>query len=191
MKLYHVSYDPIPWFVLRVPDHRLPDEDFTTPRICLSDSLENCVNAKPDQATALYLAKQFEVRVPLYVYEFDTADIPDGALVGPVALSQSGKVSDAEQHHEYWLLDAGVPCQETRYEVVGGGYIPPDGVYHYPYAMVMHLRLSTEESDEARRLERAVVAFNQADHSGKYLTTDCVLSNCIEEIAEIVHRARS
>ena len=67
MKLYHVSYDPIPWFVLRVPDHRLPDEDCTTPRICLGDSVENCVNAKPDQATAMYLAKQFGVRIPMYV----------------------------------------------------------------------------------------------------------------------------
>lgn len=191
MKLYHVSYDPIPWFVLRVPDHRLPDEDCTTPRICLGDSVENCVNAKPDQATALYLAKQFGVRVPLYVYEFDTEDIPDGALVEPKALSQSGRVSDAEHHHEYWLLDDGVPYQETRYEVIGGGYIPPDGICDYPYAMVMRLRLSLEESDEARRLERAVWEFNRADSSGKYLTTNCVLSNCIEEIAEIVHRARS
>lgn len=106
MKLYHVSYDPIPMLKPRVPDHRLPDEDCSTPRICLSDTIENCVNAKPGQATPLYLAEQFGLRVPLYVYEFDTEDIPYGALLEPKELTHSGKVSDAEYNHEYWLLDA-------------------------------------------------------------------------------------
>ena len=88
-------------------------------------------------------------------------------------------------------MDDGVPYQETRYEVIGGRYIPPDGICDYPYAMVMRLRLSLEESDEARRLERVIWEFNRADSSGKYLTTVCVHSNCIEWIAEIVRRVRS
>ena len=92
-------------------------------------------------------------------------------------------------NHECWLLDAGVPYQETRYEFVGGGFLPPDEIGHFPTALC--LWLTQEESDEARRLERAVWEFNRANSSGKYLTTDCVLSNCIEEIAEIVHRAHS
>lgn len=188
MKLYHVSYDPIPMLKPRVPDHRLPDEDCSTPRICLSDTIENSVNAKPDQATALYLAKQFGLRVPLYVYEFDTEAIPYGALLEPKELTLSGKVSDAEYNHEYWLLDAGVPYLETRFEFLGGGFLPPEEIGHYP--TVMRLRLTKEESEEARRLEQAVWEFNRTDTSGKYLTTDCVLSNCVEEIAEIVHRTR-
>lgn len=189
MKLFHVSYDPIQRFVLRVPDHRLPDEDCMTPRISLSDRIERCVNAKADQATALYLAKKFGLRVALYVYEFNTDDIPAGALVDPALLAKSGKVADAERNHEYWLLDDCAPYTETRYEFVGGCFLPPDEEELYPTALC--LNLVQEESDEARKLEQAVWEFNRADSSGKYLTTDCVLSNCIEEIAQIVHRARS
>ena len=65
MKLYHVSYDPIWFFNPRVPKSRLPMEDAETPRICLSDRIERCVNAKPCQAQALYLAKEYGLRVPL------------------------------------------------------------------------------------------------------------------------------
>lgn len=52
MKLYHLSYDPVPFFIPRVPKSRLPMEDAETPRICLSDRIERCVNAKPCQAQA-------------------------------------------------------------------------------------------------------------------------------------------
>ena len=65
MKLYHLSYDPVPFFIPRVPKSRLPMEDAETPRICLSDRIERCVNAKPCQAQALYLAKEHGLRMPL------------------------------------------------------------------------------------------------------------------------------
>lgn len=96
MKLYHVSYDPIWFFNPRVPKSRLPMEDAETPRICLSDRIERCVNAKPCQAQALYLAKEYGLRVPLYVYEFDTDDIPPDLLVGPDELVGQYGVIDAK-----------------------------------------------------------------------------------------------
>lgn len=109
MKLYHVSYDPIWFFNPRVPKSRLPMEDAETPRICLSDRIERCVNAKPCQAQALCLAKEYGLRVPLYVYEFDTDDIPPDLLVGPDELVGQYGVIDAKLNHEYWLLSGDVP----------------------------------------------------------------------------------
>lgn len=188
MKLFHVSYDPIPYFTLRVPSHRLPDEDGKIPRICLSDRIERCVNAKPGQATALYLAKKFGLKVPLYVYEFDTDDIPAGALLEPQELSQLNKVADAERNHEYWLLTAGVPYQEIRYEVIGGGFLPPDPDELDYCPVALHLNLTEEESEETHRLEQVVWEFNSIESDGSLITTDCMISNCVEEIAKILHR---
>ena len=189
MTLFHVSYDPIPRFQLRVPEYRLVGEDDRTPRICLSDSIERCVNAKPSRAEALYLAKKYGLRMPLYVYEFEPEDIPAGALVGPWELTGWGKVSDAELYHEHWLLDANVPYREVRYEFVGGIFLPPEEASGHP--SVLHLGLSQEESEEARRLEQFVWNYNQAELNGLYLTTDCIISNCVEQIAEMMHRKPS
>lgn len=130
MKLYHLSYDPVPFFIPRVPKSRLPMEDAETPRICLSDRIERCVNAKPCQAQALYLAKEHGLRMPLYVYEFDTDDIPPELLIGPADLA--------------------------------------------------------EESHEAAWLSWAVCELNRPGKDGKYATTDCVVSNCIEDIMDLL-----
>lgn len=187
MKLFHVSYDPIPCFTLRVPAHRLPDEDGKMPRI---DSIERCVNAKPGQATALYLAKKFWLKVPLYVYEFDTDDIPAGALLEPQELSQLNKVADAERNHEYWLLTVGVPYQEIRYEVIGGGFLPPDPDELEFCPVALRLKLTKEESEETHRLEQIVREFNSIGSDGSFMTADAVISDCIEEIAETLLQLR-
>lgn len=100
MKLYHVSYDPIWFFNPRVPKSRLPMEDAETPRICLSDRIERCVNAKPCQAQALCLAKEYGLRVPLYVYEFDTDDIPPDLFHGPKKGSRKGAGCGARTQQE-------------------------------------------------------------------------------------------
>lgn len=186
MKLYHVSYDPIWFFNPRVPKSRLPMEDAETPRICLSDRIERCVNAKPCRAQALYLTKEYGLRMPLYVYEFDTDDIPPDLLVGPNELVGQYSVIDAKLNHEYWLLSGDVPYQEIYYEVIGGVFLPPEEGVGDGFPSALSLRLVEEESSEAARLAWAVCELNRPGKDGKYATTDCVVSNCIEDIMDLL-----
>lgn len=186
MKLYHLSYDPVPFFIPRVPKSRLPMEDAETPRICLSDRIERCVNAKPCQAQALYLAKEHGLRMPLYVYEFDTDDIPPELLIGPADLAGQYGVIDARLNHEYWLLSGDVPYQETYYEVIGGVFLPPEESVGESFPSVLMLRLDEEESHEAAWLSWAVCELNRPGKDGKYATPDCVVSNCIEDIMDLL-----
>ena len=186
MKLYHVSYDPIWFFNPRVPKSRLPMEDAETPRICLSDRIERCVNAKPCQAQALCLAKEYGLRVPLYVYEFDTDAIPPDLLVGPDELVGQYGVIDAKLNHEYWLLSGDVPYQEIYYEVIGGVFLPPDEGVGDDFPSALSLRLVEEESSEAAWLAWAVCELNKPSKDGKYITSDCVIANCVEDIIDLL-----
>lgn len=185
MTLYHVSYDRIPRFELRVPRNRLPYEDDTTPRICLSDSIEHCINAKSGQGQPLYLAKHYGFRVSLYVYEFDTNDIPSDALIAPDELVDRYHVADAKFNHEYWLLDADIPYKETRVEFVDGGFIWPDDAH--PYACALWLSFDESETEEARRLEDSITKVN-ATKQDDFITTDMAILSCAEEIANLIHR---
>lgn len=185
MRLYHVSYDRISRFELRVPRNRLPDEDDTTPRICLSDSVERCINAKPSHGQSLYQAKCHGLRVALYVYEFDTNDIPSDALIAPDELVDHYHVADAKFNHEYWLLDADIPYKETRVEFVDGGFIQPDDTH--PYAYALRLSFDESETEEARRLEDSITKVN-ATKQDDFITTDMAILSCAEKIANLIHR---
>lgn len=104
MILYHVSYKPIKNFILRVPKHRLADEDNTTPRICCSTTIENCIMAKPGQTEFLYLCMEHNLPCILYVYEFNVKS-DDPNVIVPTQLQESNAVPDAEILQEYWLCN--------------------------------------------------------------------------------------
>lgn len=182
MKLYHVSYDKISKFVPRIPKDRLLGEDGTVPRICLSISIENCINAKPNQAEALFLAREQGIPMPIYVYEFDSEQIPADKLVEPQILYDKYDVLDALDNKEYWLLDGTVPYVETRYECIGGNFLPADN--DSSYAEVLWLTLARDKSQLAERLEKAVFAYSCM--FGKSFTTDWVMINLADEIAGIL-----
>ena len=181
MKLYHVSYDKIHRFIPGIPRYRLPGEDSVTPRICLSTSIERCINAKPHQAQALYLAREFGFWFPVYVYEFDTDRIPDSDLVKPERLFEQYHVDDAVQNSEHWLLAESNP-KEIRYEFVGGGFLPPDDVCEY--AEALKLKFTTEVSAEAMELEEAVLQYNLMCAKGPFRTCDQLFIRFIDELAE-------
>ena len=44
-KLYHLSLIPVEEFIPGVPTYRRPEENGAIKRICLSDSIENCLSA--------------------------------------------------------------------------------------------------------------------------------------------------
>lgn len=185
MKLYHVSYDRIPEFELRIPQNRLPGEDSSIPRICLSTSIERCINAKPSQGQALYIAQQFRLRTALYIYEFDSSDIPADKLIRPDKLRRQFGVLDARVNGEHWLLDCTIPYRETRKEFSRGSFLPPDDCH--PYAFALQLFLEDDHSALAENIEAKVAKMNQRI-PGKRITTDMVILALSGEIAAVAHK---
>lgn len=108
MKLYHLSYDRIDRFLPRIPAQRIDGEDGTTPRICLSDSLIKCVNARPGKAQAIAVLHGHGVPCTAYLYEFDLDPCGPG-IVWPSELKSRHGVIDAVANGEHWLLDAPDP----------------------------------------------------------------------------------
>lgn len=184
MQFYHVSYDRVPKFVLRVPKNRLYGEDDVTPRICLSTSIEQCVNAKPFSAQALYLAREFGLAMALYVYTFRSEDIPEGKLLGPEGLVDL--VPDAAESNEYWLLDPDVPCTEERLVCIGGLFLPNDD--EYLYAEAQKLALSKEDLPSASWLEKAVRAYNRERVAEEVLTSDKVMVSMADQLASLFQK---
>lgn len=187
MKLYHVSYDRIPEFEPRIPQNRLPGEDSRVPRICLSTSVERCINAKPSQGQALYTAQQYGLRTALYIYEFDVNDIPTDKLIGPDELKWQFGVVDAKINGEHWLLDCAIPYRETRKEFVRGSFLPPDD--RHPYAFALRLFLEDSHSALAKNVEAAVAKMNQRK-TGRRITTDMVILALSGEIAAAAHKTQ-
>ena len=184
MQFYHVSYDRVPKFVLRVPKNRLYGEDDVTPRICLSTSIEQCVNAKPFSAQALYLAREFGLAMALYVYTFRSEDIPEGRLLGPEGLVDL--VPDALESNEYWLLDPDVPYTEERLVCTGGLFLPNDD--EYLYAEAQKLALSKEDLPSASWLEKAVRAYNRERVAEEVLTSDKVMVSMADQLASLFQK---
>lgn len=176
--LYHVSYDRIPRFRLRVPQNRLYGEDGKIPRICLSTSVERCVNAKPLSAQALYQARELDLPMALYVYTFCSEYIPEGKLLSPEDLH--GLVPDAEDSREYWLLDPDVPYTESRFVCIGGIFYPNDAMH---YAEAIKLFLTEEDIPAAAWLEQAIAAYNRKHPSCEPLTSDRAMVNMADKIA--------
>lgn len=112
MILYHVSYRPISQFLLRVPPHRLWDEDAVTPRICCSSSIENCINAKPQRTEFLNLCLDLQLPCIIFVYQFDVS-VSDPGIFTPKQLADRNLVADAMENEEYWICDH-VPFYQTH-----------------------------------------------------------------------------
>lgn len=87
-------------FVPRIPSNTIHGEDETIPRICFSDSIENCLNATEDKL----LDYDNMNTVPIIVWEMDFS-LPNNNLVAWQELYKKNLVPDAVFTHEYWFLE--------------------------------------------------------------------------------------
>lgn len=97
IRLYHISFEDLGKycrFKPRIPRNTAGAEDKKTSRLCLSDSIENCINAIPDGPDMIG-------NEPIYVYYFDLW-LKDPYLITWKTLYNSGLVPDAGITHEYW-----------------------------------------------------------------------------------------
>lgn len=106
-KLYHISLnfiepDDKP-FIARTPYSTAEYEDEATKRVCLSDSIEGCLNLV--NWTENLLIKKLILKngksCPIRVYEFEF-NIDNKNLLGPKKVSKY--VPDAELFNEYWYI---------------------------------------------------------------------------------------
>lgn len=114
--LYHASYDLseplIKMFVPRIPHNSETGEDNTQARICLSDSIEGCINAMESQHSIV----SNEQIIPIVVWEkefsFDDPFLRDWKF-----LYEQGLVPDAALTHEYWYLTS-IHMKGSHYKII-------------------------------------------------------------------------
>lgn len=118
--LYHVSYNKIDRFTPRIPQNRCPGENDSIPRICLSDSIEGCINALPCSAEPIRRAMNADASIGLFVYTFYPED--EETILCPEQISHM--VPDALDNHEYWLMAEPDYFEETECRVISAEFIP-------------------------------------------------------------------
>lgn len=113
--LYHTSYDlgePLfKMFVPKIPHNPETGEDNTQARICLSDSIEGCINAMEFQSS---IASNKQI-IPIVVWEkefsFDDPFLRDWKF-----LYEQDLVPDAALTHEYWYLTS-IHMKGSHYKI--------------------------------------------------------------------------
>ena len=71
-KLVHVSFDEVERFVPRVPKQICPDEDNTTPRICVAPNILSAIQAMPQGGTVAYNMARIGVPVVIHAYYIES-----------------------------------------------------------------------------------------------------------------------
>ena len=108
-KLIHVSFDLVKEFIPRVPKQRCPEEDGTIPRICVSPSLEKCLQAVPQAGEVLHQMKELGLPLIIHGYYMECKH--------PL-YDVSKYVGDAEATGEMWILDKPDKIRRIDYEVI-------------------------------------------------------------------------
>lgn len=101
--LYHLSLVPVDKFIPGVPTYRRPEEDGKTKRICLSDSIENCLSAVSwfgSSSAPEDIITEVGSKI-IFVYEFE---IEEHFLKTPEEVYSIGTVCDAILNQEYWYI---------------------------------------------------------------------------------------
>lgn len=100
---YHLSLVPVDEFIPGVPTYRRPEEDGTIKRVCLSDSIENCLSAVSwfgSSSAPEDIMTEVGSKI-IFVYEFE---IEEHLLKTPEEVYRIGNVCDAILNQEYWYI---------------------------------------------------------------------------------------
>lgn len=109
-KYIHVSFDVVEEFIPRVPKSRLENEDSEIPRICVTDSIDHCLQAMVAAGRTLELMQQVNVPCIIHAYYLDCEDILETDQI-------SKYVPDAKENHESWLLSKPTRIYRVDYEI--------------------------------------------------------------------------
>lgn len=119
MKLYHLTKDlnHDGRFFPRIPNCRAEIEDNTTPRICFANSIEGALTALPVPAGSSFLELNESFGCVWKVFELETDDIPNDAIISPKELYEEGKVLDSWLTGEYWLTQP-IDLSQSAYYII-------------------------------------------------------------------------
>lgn len=103
MYLYHVTLETNlnkrKRFIPRIPSSAGKGENKTIPRICMSDSIEKCIQASPIISDLL----DGETHI-IKVYKYRVNKRNADKIVGPKTLFNKKLVPDALENNEFWCL---------------------------------------------------------------------------------------
>lgn len=101
MRLYNVNFDTNDKTVVlrpRIPKSAGEGENKTIARICLTDSIEHCMQAIAVENREICVGAEF------VVHTVNMSDLQKSSLIVPERLVQSSLVPDALENNEYWYL---------------------------------------------------------------------------------------
>lgn len=115
MKFYNVTFnikDNRSMLEPTIPDSAGDGENKTIKRICLTDSIEHCM-----QAIAVE-NRNIKVGVVIVVRSIDIEKLDRKLLICPAELKQRGYVPDALENNEFWYL-GNIQFEYQKYRIMG------------------------------------------------------------------------
>lgn len=129
MKLYHISKDfknNIDKFIPRIPRDRAKGENNTINRICVSPTINGCLNGEPSISYNMFDYPTMEFFCPHqameqlstlldheektgYLYKVYEFDVDDSKIIKPEFLFENKLVPDALFSKEHWIIKEEVP----------------------------------------------------------------------------------
>lgn len=116
---YYVQrcYEPIiKEFSPRVPETRMLGENYKIKRICLSRTIEGCINAAPWGYSQIAYRNLNEV---FRLYSFDSSKIPINNIIDTRAIYNCGYVDDAKFTKEVWVVNQTLIPNKIEYFKIG------------------------------------------------------------------------
>lgn len=120
--LYHVSWDEIPKFKLRIPQYRIIGENSSIKRICFSECINGAFSAMPGALITLKSRSEFQnlfkIRPLLHVYMVDDSKIDESLIIRHDKLVEKHYVADADVTKETWLLTDNFTVQHNYIDIL-------------------------------------------------------------------------
>lgn len=150
MLFYHLTLDlnsaDDKVFTPRIPNEKIVTigEDLSTPRICVSSTIEGCLSSAPWGGSSLEdIILLNDCSQLIKVYEFNSDDIAPENLISPKELYQSDKVRDAEITNEHWVINQNLrSCRSYLIQIKKYNITYPDSI---PYSLLKNFN---EEEDD-------------------------------------------
>lgn len=114
MLLYNVTFDQNDLRTVltpSIPETAADDEDITIARVCLTDSIEHCLQAIAPERRNIKKGEIITIR------SVASDNLNNQFLVDPITLREKMLVPDALENNEYWYL-AKINFKCARYEII-------------------------------------------------------------------------
>lgn len=109
--MVHVSFDLVEDFIPRVPRQICPNEDSTTPRICVAPDILSAIQAMPQGGTVTYNMARIGVPIIIHAYYIES-----DAILMPEQIAD--KVPDAVATGEMWITQIPVAVRRIDYQII-------------------------------------------------------------------------